>query len=144
MSFTMFAAHASLEYMTIELQDGSKFSFLLNDKPVVTISDDDLIVNGNEETSYAISNVKNFHFTEGDLTDVSNSAASEMSIFNVDGIIKIQNAPVAANVNVINVNGVLLSSSTVNSEGEATIALPNSKGVYVVTVGNNSFKVIRK
>ena len=62
---------ATVKYMTVELKSSEKYSFLLADKPVVTFQNGDLVVNGSAETSYAISGVKDYHFTEKDETEAT-------------------------------------------------------------------------
>ena len=64
--------NAKKQYMTIEQKSGEKFSFLLDENPEITYSDGNLVVNGNAITSYAISSVKNYHFTETASVDTKN------------------------------------------------------------------------
>ena len=52
--FWTLCANATAQYMTVELKSGDKFSFLLEDNPVVTFKKGDLVVNGNAETSSVI------------------------------------------------------------------------------------------
>ena len=66
----LLTAQAAVSYMTIEKTNGEKFSFLLAETPVITFVGDDLVVNGSSETSYAVTDVKNYHFTETDQTVV--------------------------------------------------------------------------
>lgn len=138
-------ANAAAQYMTVEQKNGEKFSFRLDDNPVVTYSDGNLVVNGNAETSYAISAVKNYHFTENDLSGVANFAADVLQIVGVDdNTIRVENTRAGSLVVLYNVNGVQVVDAVADQMGVATIALPNKKGVYVLTVGNKSLKVIRK
>lgn len=137
-------AQASNISLIVELKDSKKYDFLLDEKPVVTFQDGDLVVNGNSETSYAISNVKNCHF-ETDYTAVEAVKASDLRIVYVnENAIQVQNAVANAQVSIISVSGVVFSKQKADAEGAATLQLPTEKGVYVVTVGDKSFKVIRK
>ena len=143
--FWTLCANATAQYMTVELKSGDKFSFLLEDNPVVTFKKGDLVVNGNAETSYAIAGVKNFHFTEGDVTGTSNYTADMVCIENVDNnTLQIKNAPASAKIILFNISGIALLTTTADSTGTATISLPEQKGVYVLAVGKQSFKLIRK
>lgn len=138
-------ADAAANYMTVELKNAKKFSFKLSDNPVVTYQNGDLVVNGNASTSYAIGSVKNFHFTEGDQTPVENVDADMFRIVNMDdNTISVENAPAGAKVVLVNAGGATVITSTVDQSGTSIISLPQHKGVYVLIVGKQSFKLIRK
>lgn len=136
---------AAPTHLTVELKVGSKYSFLLADKPVVTFSSGDLVVNGESETSYSIEGVKNFHFTEGDLSASENLPKEAIRIISLDdATIKMENIGKEMIVTLVNVSGALISSSKSDSEGTATVSLPQSKGVYILSVAGKSFKIIKK
>ena len=139
---------AAVKYMTVELTSGSKYSFLLADKPVVTYESGDLVVNGSAETSYAISGVKDYHFTENDESTLSGetltSAENGCFIFENNGVVSVRNAKASANVALVNVNGVVLAKTVADEGGSAEIKLPELKGVYILTIEKQSFKLIRK
>ncbi|MBR0501779.1 MAG: hypothetical protein IJJ77_00885 [Paludibacteraceae bacterium] len=138
-------ANAAAQYMTIEQKDGKKYSFLLHDNPVITYSGGNLVVNGSATTSYAISGVKNFHFTEGNETGVKNQLADVLRIVNLDGnTLQIQNAQASEKVILFNVMGHVVFSATTDVDGSVIVNLPGQKGTYVLTVGLRSIKIIRK
>ena len=56
--------HAESKYLTVEMKEGAKVSFLLADNPVITYQSGSLVVNKDAKTSYAFECVKNYHFTE--------------------------------------------------------------------------------
>lgn len=145
MLFACMVMQAAITHLIVELNDSKKYSFLLADKPVITFNEGDLVVNGNEATSYAISNVKNYHFGEGTQTSAQSVAANELRISYIDAnTVKVQNADANAQVAVISVSGAVVSSQAADAEGVATVQLPSQKGVYIVKVADKSFKVIRK
>ncbi|MCQ2262593.1 MAG: hypothetical protein MJZ42_05500 [Bacteroidales bacterium] len=145
LSCGLMCADAAANYMTVELKGAKKFSFKLSDKPVVTYENGDLVVNGNASTSYAISGVKNFHFTEGDETAVENTNADMLRIVSSeDNTISVENAPTGAKVVLVNAGGATVATTTADQIGAATISLPSTKGVYVLMVGKQSIKLIRK
>ena len=139
---------AAVKYMTVELTSGSKYSFLLADKPVVTYESGDLVVNGSAETSYAISGVKDYHFTENDESTLSGeiltSAENGCFIFENNGVVSVRNAKASVNVALVNINGVVLTKTVADEGGSAEIKLPELKGVYILTIEKQSFKLIRK
>lgn len=141
----MLCAGATAKYVTVELNSGIKYSFLLKSKPVITYSKGDLIVNGNESTSYALSGVLNYHFSEDSETGVETLDANIMRIVSLDeSTLQILNAPVSTKVALVAANGVMVLTTETDFNGTATVSLPSQKGIYVLSVGNQSFKVIRK
>lgn len=137
--------YADATYVTVELKSSEKYSFKLNEKPVITFENGDLVVNGDALTSYAISGVKNFHFNESDETGTEVLDENTIGICRVDeNTIMVQRAAQSAVVSLISAKGVVLSSQTSDVAGNAIVSLPSAKGVYILNVGNKSFKVIRK
>lgn len=138
-------ANAAVCYMTVALKSGEKFSFLLKDNPVVTYKAGELVVNGSASTSYAISGVENYHFTEADETDVTDIGADMLRIVNTDdNTVVVENAPASENIALVNAIGTTVVTTIAGQSGFASIMLPSAKGVYVLTVGKQSFKLIRK
>ena len=136
---------AAVSYMTVEQKSGERFSFLLKDNPIITYENGSLVVNGNSVTTYAIGSVKNYHFSESDESGLKKLGASVLRIVSLDdNAIGVENAAAGTMVSLANLNGAVLSNTTTDPSGAATVTLPNGKGVYVLSVGKQSFKVIRK
>ncbi|MBP3717760.1 MAG: hypothetical protein J6I79_09735 [Paludibacteraceae bacterium] len=141
----LLTAQAAVSYMTIEKTNGEKFSFLLAETPVITFVGDDLVVNGSSETSYAVTDVKNYHFTETDQTVVEKQTSELLRFVVLDeGVVEVQNATPASKVFLISAAGVVLSTTFVSENCSAVVSLPASKGLFVISVGNKSIKLIRK
>lgn len=137
--------NAAATYLTVELNTGDKCSFLLADKPVVTFKSGDLVVNGNAMTSYSIEGVKNFHFTESDVTDTEIHSSKMLRVVALDeSRLQVQNLKQTSMVTLLNVSGALVSSVKADSEGSAVISLPQTKGVYILSAESKSFKIIKK
>lgn len=137
-------ANAERAYMTVELNSGSKYNFLLADKPVLTYKNMELVVNGEAATSYAIDDVKKYYFTDSDMTE-SELTDGNLPAFSVtDSKVDIINATPSLKVSLLAANGIVLETVTANEGGNATLTLPQAKGIYVLVVGNQSFKIVRK
>lgn len=137
-------ANAERAYMTVELNSGSKYNFLLADKPVLTYKNMELVVNGEAATSYAIDDVKKYYFTDSDMTE-SELTGGNLPAFSVtDSKVDIINATPSLKVSLLAANGIVLETVTANEGGNATLTLPQAKGIYVLVVGNQSFKIVRK
>ncbi|MBE6327393.1 MAG: T9SS type A sorting domain-containing protein [Bacteroidales bacterium] len=141
----MLYASAAVQYMTIEKKNGAKYSFLLKENPVITYQDGNIVINGNEKTSYSIEEVKNYHFTENNQSAVDNTNAQILRIVSVsEDVIRVENALTDASIKLVNINGAIVGQTKADNEGSANVSLPSQKGVYILLVGNKSFKLIRK
>ena len=141
----MLYASAAVQYMTIEKKNGAKYSFLLKENPVITYQDGNIVINGNEKTSYSIEEVKNYHFTENNQSAVDNTNAQILRIVSVsEDVIRVENALTDESIKLVNINGAIVGQTTADNEGSANVSLPSQKGVYILLVGNKSFKLIRK
>ncbi len=137
--------YAEKNCMTIEMKTGTKYNFLLDSNPVITYSYGDLVVNDGEYSTYEISRVRNYYFTETNPSATSSVSASGTGIVTVNGeTVEVRNADVKEKVVLSTVAGAVLAESFADYNGFASIALPNSKGVYLLTIGENTIKVIRK
>jgi hypothetical protein len=61
-----------------------------------------------------------------------------------ENTIKVENASVGVVAMLFNINGSIIATSATNNEGEVEISLPNQKGVYLLNIGAQSLKLIRK
>lgn len=132
------------ECMIVELNNGEEISFLLKEKPVITCKDASLVVNGSAETSYAIEDVKNYHFSKTVLSGLRTATNSISVAYINDQTIELQNAHPMSLVSLSSISGVKIFSAFVGDEGKLSINLPSRQGVYVLSVGNQSLKIIRK
>lgn len=138
-------ANADKQYMIVEQLDESKYSFLLDDNPIVTHEDGNLVVNGDAATSYAISSVKRFYFAEDAVSGVEKQTSDVFCIVSLDeSTLQVLNAQPAESVTLVSVDGKVILTSTTDMNGSAIVKLPGRGGVYVLTVGTKSIKVIRK
>ena len=82
--------HAESKYLTVEMKEGAKVSFLLADNPVITYQSGSLVVNKDAKTTYAFESVKNYHFTEnnegssGGTTKVEANSSRPLQIVWID------------------------------------------------------------
>lgn len=137
--------YAEVKYMTIEMKNGSKISFLLADNPVITYQSESLVVNNDAKNTYSFEDVKNYHFTEMDESGVDNLPANDLRIVWVDDeTIGVQNALPNSTIAITAINGVVVSQTKTDADGKSTVRMPNKTGVYVLSVGKQSFKIIRK
>lgn len=139
------AASAEANFMTVELNNGSLISFKLADNPVITYENESLLINKDAKTTYSFEDIKNYHFTETDDTGTPTFSANVLKVVRIDDeTIEVQNAQPLSNITLTAVSGVVVAQSKADAEGKATVKLPNNAGVYVLSAGKQSFKIIRK
>lgn len=140
---TTLNSYAGTKYMTVEQKTGEKFSFLLANKPIVTYENDELVVNGSG-SSFVIDDLKNFYFTDEDHTGVANQTTDVLSVVKTDeNTIRVENAAAGVAVKLVSASGSVVATGTTDQNGAASLSFPEQTGVYVLTIGNNSFKVVR-
>lgn len=140
-----FTMSAESKYMTVELQNSVKISFLLDDNPIITYENESLLINKDSETTYSIDDVKNYHFTENNQTAAETISANTLRIVKLDEqTFKVENAQPNSIVTINAINGVVVSKVNADTEGNAIIKMSNQTGVYVITAGNQAFKIIKK
>ena len=140
-----FSLSAAINTVTVELMSGDVYGFLLAEKPVFSYSEGELIVKSNGSTSYVLSDVKYHHFTDGHVSIVKSLSVSDLRIVAIDeSTIKVENSEGHAEVILVNATGRVVSAVKTDSEGSAIVTLPVNKGVYVLSVGRKSVKIIRK
>lgn len=143
--FGSMSTFAECQYLTVEKKSGDKINFLLSDNPVITYDRTCLIINGAQSTSYYLNDVKKYYFSEKNLSRVYDEKSNIFCSVSMDeNTIRVQNAPVGIMVNLYNINGVVVATSIVDYEGIASLTLPDQKGAYVLSLDNQSFKLIRK
>lgn len=138
-------ANAESNYMTVEKINGSKISFLLADNPVITYKDGNLVINKDAKTTYSFEDIKNYHFTENDDTKATAiNAESLRFVWIDDATIEVQNTQPGSVVALTAINGSVVATSKADAEGKAIVKMPNNAGIYVLSAGNQSFKIIRR
>ncbi|MEE0996010.1 MAG: T9SS type A sorting domain-containing protein, partial [Paludibacteraceae bacterium] len=58
--------------------------------------------------------------------------------------VEVQNAQPNLTVSLVSISGSVLSQTKADADGKAAIVIPNKAGVYMLSTGNQSFKIIRK
>lgn len=136
--------NAAVTHLTVELKSGDKFNFLLAEKPVITFKGGELVVNANAQTAYSIADILNYHFTEGEQSGVELQQPDLLQLVAVDEQhIGVRNAEPGATISLCSATGVVLVAENANAEGVATLQLPQQKGVYILTTGKKSIKIVK-
>lgn len=137
--------YADSNCLVVEMKDGSSVSFILSEKPVLAFQDRNLVINRDSETSYSFENIKNYHFAKCEMTATKLSAYETLQVVWVDDqTLEVQNANPSSLITLTVINGTVVSKSKADETGKSSVKVPNNEGIYVLSVGNQSFKIIRK
>ena len=139
-------AEASDDINAMLLQGPSNFRFtiLLDDQPVVTFSDDYLVVTTHmSAVSIPSSFVTKYTYVKDEEATGINNASKYGSLISFDGKhISLTNLTPSTAVQVYTADGAIVASGKTDSRGNVSLSVPESKGaVYVVKTSTVTFKV---
>lgn len=131
--------------LTLNFTTGDVAKFALNEQPVMTFGESNVMIatSAGLNVSYERADVKDFNFTQGTTSGISEAAADgTLTVDLTTPDVLVVRANKLGNVAVYNAAGQLAATATA-ADGVATVdisALPT--GVYVVAVeGHKSFKI---
>lgn len=137
--------------MIVTLRSGATAGFLLNERPVVTFSSEEvLLTTNNEIVMYDRSEVKDItfdgHSSSGIEQVPSANERAAMPTFTLSGsALSIKGLPSGSLVNVYGTDGRLCTSVTADQEGSASLSLPASSArTFIVKTSITTFKIVKK
>ena len=131
--------------MMLHLASGKQVICLLDEKPIVTFSGDELkLTTHMNEVSYQSADVLKFTYLCYDPTSV-NQVGAPQSMFSFRGnALSVEGAEPDSHISVYSVDGALVASAKTDKKGAASIILPEQSGkVYVVKTSVANFKITR-
>ena len=136
---------AESSYVTVNLTDGSKYSFLLSSSPKISYSGDSLKVDGSANTTFQLSKVDSYNFTESDLTDVSVLGSNEVRFtYSDNSHVKAEGLQPNSPVVLYSVGGAAIQKVNATEDGVAEMELPQAKGVYILKTDFQNVKLIKE
>ena len=136
---------ADAAYVTVDLNNGSTYSYLLSESPKISYKNDSLLVRGTVLADFPLNQVISYRFTESDLTSIQDLKSKECRITYLGGNqVKVEgldgNSPVA----IYSATGIVLQKSNASPEGVAELTLPQTKGVYILKTNTQSVKLVNE
>ena len=131
--------------LVIKLTDGNTHTFVLSKKPVVTLPDGNIAVNGSASTTYPRSEVEKFYFVYDDGSGIESIGKDNVTFYYVDGEnVRISGLKDKATVSVASLDGKIISTQKCDGTGSVTISLGNQpRGIYIISFGDRSVKIRR-
>lgn len=131
--------------MMLHLASGKQVVCLLDEKPIVTFSGDELVLTTHmNEVSYQSADVLKFTYLYVDPSGI-NQVGVPQSMFLFSGnALSVTGAEPDSQIAVYSVDGALVASAKTNKKGAASIVLPDQPGkVYVVKTSVANFKITK-
>jgi hypothetical protein len=130
----LFAQH---EYLTVRAKNGDETSVRVTTQTVINLKNGTLQATTNGETAtFALNDLKAFFFA-AQPTDIKSAAVERVFVkLTANGLMV--NAPAAAKVSVLTMDGRSIMTGVKKVAGVETFPVALMKGVYVVRVGEKS------
>ena len=144
-ALTAKAASDGVNAMLLE-GPSDKFTILLDDQPVVTFSDDHLVVTTHmAAVSIPSSLVTKWTYVNDEQATGIKDASRFGSLLSFDGKhLGLSNLAPSSAVQVYTADGALVASATTDSRGSVALSLPERQGaVYLVKTSSVTFKVTK-
>jgi len=149
LAFSVMSGLSAQNTLTIHQKDGQQFSYGFGEKPVVTFTDNDLIVttaNENVKLTLALTSVEKFTFDSNEtaVNDIKDNA-QKASISLDEYSVYIANVKENAVVSLSSADGKQLQAFKANADGTVSFSiadLPN--GTYIISSENLSVKIQKK
>lgn len=138
------AASDNVNAMLLHVSSGQNWTILLDEQPVVTFSDDYLIVTTHMSViSIPSSLVTKFTYVHDDDVTRINNADQYGSVLSFDGKrLNVRNLAPSTGVQVYTVDGALVTSGTTDNRGNVSLLVPDKAGaVYMVKTSKVTFKI---
>lgn len=136
---------AETTHVTVDLTDGTKFSYLLSESPKISYQADSFIVSGSARTAFELSEVDSYHFTDGSLSNVAVLGSNEIRItYSDNSHVKAEGLQPKSAVVLYSVAGAAIQQVNASEEGMAELELPQAKGVYILKTDSQNFKLIKE
>ena len=134
--------------LTFHLKDGQQFSYGLDEKPVITYVDNDLVLNTTRtEVRFPLASLSGFTFTD-DETGVNTVKKDDSlkPVLNLDNhVISITGAKTGIKVTVTGSDGKVLGTYKTDEEGSVTFSIADlPDGIYIINSENLTCKIMKK
>lgn len=131
--------------MMLHLASGKQVICLLDEKPIVTFSGDELVLTTHmNKVSYQSADVLKFTYLYVDPAGINQVGVPQIMFSFCGNALSVTGAEPDSQISVYSVDGALVASTKTNKKGAASISLPEQSGkVYVVKTSVANFKITK-
>ena len=133
--------------LIVHLKNGTKQTFMLSSRPNVSFESERFVISQEaSNVEFSCENVVRFSFADKNSSDIRGLQQDGLLISYTDPQhVVIYGVNGKAKVSVTNMEGKVQSCKTNRKDNGLSVSLESlSKGVYVITVDKQNFKIIRK
>jgi hypothetical protein len=132
-----------LDYLTLRLLNGNEHSVNIASGATITFTDTsiDITTETSEPSlSFALANLSTLFFSATP-TGITNVAKAEVNASFNNGALQVV-APAGSKVGVYSLDGRTIAVLKKSTDGNERFSLPLNKGIYVIRVDQQSFKIL--
>lgn len=131
--------------LVLHLASGSKVSIMLDQKPIVTFADEELVISTQSDViRYQATDVSSFTYTSDSDAGIEVSSHDATSFSITGDVFRATCLVPNTKVFVYTVDGTQIISGKTDSNGNLSLPLPREKGkIYIVKSSVANFKIIR-
>jgi hypothetical protein len=134
--------HAAPKQLNVLLQSGEIVSVKFDENSAIRFSDGIMNIDSDSTTQILISEIDNLYFSELTLSDISEKKVDYGVFFDRESGSVCLSGVMGKSIMLSNVNGtVFYTKQSVNDI--VTVPVPSSKGVYILNVDRQSYKIIK-
>lgn len=132
--------------LVIYERGGGSVSFLVDDRPMLSFSDDCLLVTSDSvEVSYPLSDVWKYTYEQTAGSSAISDVSYEGTSFSIDGGLIVFSGLNGSNIlRVYTLGGLLLEDTTVSTASYTYSLSSLSAGVYIISMNGMAFKILKK
>lgn len=140
--FGSIMVHAAPKQLNVLLQSGELVSVKFDENSAIRFSDGIMNIDSDSTTRILISEIDNLYFSELTLSDISEKKVDYGVFFDRESGSVCLSGVMGKSIMLSNVNGtVFYTKQSVNDI--VTVPVPSSKGVYILKVDKQSYKIIK-
>jgi hypothetical protein len=130
-----------LDYLTFRLQNGNEYSLNIASGATLTFSGNNLVGQaGDKQVTLALADLEALFFAPN-ATGIEETTTATVDAQFCNDALQVT-APAGTAIRVFNLEGRTLATLKKNTNGNERFSLPLSSGIYVVRVGQQTFKIL--
>lgn len=147
LSISTLCAAKGFTTLVVWAKDGSKVAYLLNDKPVLTFKDGNLVIKAKDITvNYALKQLQRFTFENNQ--NVANAGLSPKEdipfLMNTEYLL-FPSLEKGSSIFIYSVQGQVVLKKTIAQAGDVSVPIDQlQSGVYLVQVNGITYKIMKK
>lgn len=131
----------SLDYLTFRLLNGNEYSQNIASGATITFTNTSLVVQATEPSlEFSLTDLEALFFT-AEPTGINDLETLDASVRYTGGTLHVE-APVGSKVGVYSLDGRTIATLKKNTDGNERFSLPLNKGIYVIRIDQQSFKIL--